>query len=87
MIAPHDAEPAPPVAVLIGLVSTEDADRIMETLAALANDRDHACEVVLVDRRQDQVSAEIGRRFPGVLLLPCPAEATLPAMRALAEIE
>lgn len=84
MIAPHDAEPAPPVAVLIGLVSTEDSDRILETLMALANDRDHACEVVLVDRRQDQVSAEIGRRFPGVLLLPCPADATLPAMRALA---
>ena len=84
MIAPHDAEPAPYVAVLIGLVSTEDVDRILETLAALANDGDHACEVVLVDRRRDQVSAEIARRFPGVLLLPCPADETLPAMRAMA---
>lgn len=84
MITPHDAESAPPVAVLIGLVSTEDGDRILETLAALAGDLDHACEVVLVDRRRDQVSAEIARRFPAALLLPCPADETLPAMRALA---
>lgn len=84
MIAPHAAEPAPPVAVLIGLVSTEDGDRILETLAALADDRDHACEVILVDRRRDQVSAEIARRFPDVLLVECSPGETLPAMRALA---
>lgn len=84
MIARHDAEPAPPVSVLIGLVSTEDGGRILETLRALADDRDHACEVILVDRRQDQVSAAIAQRFPEVLLIGCAADATLPAMRALA---
>jgi hypothetical protein len=84
MIAPHDAEPVPPVAVLIGLVSTEDGERILETLTALDDDRDHACEVVLVDRRGGQVSAEIARRFPQALLVGCPPEATLPAMRAQA---
>ena len=84
MISRRDAVSAPPVAVLIGLVSTEDGDRILETLTRLADDRDHACEVVLVDRRQDGVSAEIVRRFPEVLLVGCSAEETLPAMRARA---
>jgi hypothetical protein len=84
MIAPQDVEPTPPVAVLIGLVSTEDGDRILETLTALADDRDHACEVILVDRRGGQVSAEIARRFPQVLLVSCSPDETLPAMRALA---
>lgn len=84
MISPHDVESAPPVSVLIGLVSTEDGDRILETLTALADDRDHVCEVILVDRRHDKISVEIARRFPGVLLVGCSSGETLPAMRALA---
>ena len=84
MISGRDGDARPPVAVLIGRVSTEDGDRILETLTRLAQDRDHACEVILVDRRQDEVSAEITRRFPAVVLVPCPADETLPAMRALA---
>lgn len=84
MIAGRNAAATPPVAVLIGLVSTEDGDRILETLIRLAEDADHACEVILIDRRQDQISIEIARRFPEAWLEACPQDETLPAMRARA---
>jgi hypothetical protein len=73
------------VAVLIGLVSTEDRDRILETLESLATKQGEvACEVILVDRRKDDVSREIARRYPQVRLIPCPAGTTLPEMRTMA---
>lgn len=74
------------ISVLIGLVSTEDRARILETLAALEDGQDgHTCEVVLVDRRPDDgVAAEIRRRHPSVLLLRAKATASLPQMRTLA---
>jgi hypothetical protein len=85
MIVPAHAAPTPRVSVLIGLVSTEDRDRILETLDSLAQGQgEHRCEVVLVDRRQDQVSAEIARRFPDAQVIPCPAGTTLPEMREIA---
>lgn len=75
---------APPrVSVLIGLVSTEDGDRILETLAALKGEAE-PCEVVLADRRQDEVSRRIAERYPDVRMVPCAKETTLPEMRALA---
>lgn len=73
------------ISVLIGLVSTEDRSRILETLDALANKQGAvACEVILVDRRRDNVSEEIARRYPKVRLIPCPAHTPLPEMRTLA---
>jgi hypothetical protein len=75
----------PPVAVVIGLVSTVDRDRILETLAFLHEAQgDHCCEIVLADRRKDAVSAEIRRRYPQVQIIDCPANTTLPVMRTLA---
>lgn len=75
----------PKVAVVIGLVSTEDKERILETLASLDEKQGEiACEVVLADRRQDEISREIARRYPAVRMLPCPAGTTLPTMRTLA---
>jgi hypothetical protein len=85
MIVPARAASPPRVSVLIGLVSTEDRGRILETLDSLATRQgDHACEVVLVDRREDEVSAEIRRLYPEVEIIPCPAGTTLPEMRETA---
>lgn len=81
MIDPGRAE----VAVLIGLVSTEDGDRILQTLDALSTRQgDVCCEVILADRRQDHISKEIARRYPQVQIIPCPQDDTLPAMRTRA---
>ena len=81
MIDPQRA----PISVIIGLVSTEDRDRILETLDSLANRQgDLSCEVVLADRRQDDISREIVRRYPEVRFVPCGPDMPLPEMRTLA---
>lgn len=83
MIVAQSAKP--PIAVLIGLVSTEDRDRVLETLTSLHERQgDVACEVILADRRHDAVSAEIRRRFPQVPIVECGPGTTLPEMRTLA---
>jgi len=71
--------------IVIGLVSTEDRERILETLDALRNQRgDHSFEVILADRRDDRVSAVIRRDYPEVRLIDCPAETSLPELRTIA---
>lgn len=76
---------APTFSVIIGLVSTEDGERILETLAALsAQQGDHSYEVILADRKSDRISAEIADRFPGVKLIRCPADTSLPVLRTTA---
>lgn len=83
MIVISDAKP--PISVVIGLVSTEDRDRVLETLTSLHERQgDVACEVVLADRRRDAVSAEVRRRFPQVTIVDCPPTIALPEMRTLA---
>lgn len=73
------------ISVLIGRVSTEDTDRILETLASLANKQgETACEVIIADRLQDAVSTEIARVYPQVRILSCPTGTSLPEMRTLA---
>ncbi len=73
------------ISVVIGLVSTEDGTRILETLTSLHEKQgEHGCEVVLADRRCDAVSAEIRRRFPQVVIIECARTTTLPEMRTLA---
>jgi len=75
----------PAISIVIGLVSTEDGDRILETLTSLQEKQGaRQCEVVLADRRCDKVSAEIARRFPQVLIVQCANSTTLPEMRTLA---
>lgn len=75
----------PLFSVLIGRVSTEDGDRILETLASLqAQDGGLPHEVIVVDRLHDAVSDAIRVRFPEVRLLPCEAGLSLPRMRAQA---
>lgn len=75
----------PRISVIIGLVSTEDSERILETLGSLfRNQGEDSCEIVLVDRRRDAVSIEILRRYPNIKLIDCPASTSLPEMRAIA---
>ena len=76
---------SPLFSVLIGRVSTEDGERILETLEALRHqDCDLTREVVVVDRLNDTTSAAIRVRFPEVTLLACAPDASLPEMRAQA---
>ena len=74
----------PPLfSILIGRVSTEDGERIIETLESLRNqDAPLTREVIVVDRLDDAVSKVIGARFPEVKLLPCGRNASLPAAAA-----
>lgn len=71
--------------VLIGLVSTEDSSRILETLDALRNQEGgHGYEVLIGDRRNDNVSRQIASNYPEVTLIPRPARASLPELRTAA---
>ena len=84
IVSQQDAR-TPAVSVVIGLVSTVDRDRILETLAFLHEAQgDIACEVILGDRRQDKVSARIRQLYPQVVLIDCPPATTLPVLRTLA---
>ncbi|GMQ88734.1 MAG: hypothetical protein BMS9Abin09_0168 [Gammaproteobacteria bacterium] len=74
----------PDFSILIGVVSTEDSDRILETLESLRK-QEGSCsyEVILADRRND----DIGRRLddcPEVTRLVCNAGMSLPELRTLA---
>ena len=73
------------IAVVLGRVSTEDTDRVIETIEALdpavSGER---CEIVIADRLQDELSARIRRDFPQVRLIDCPPNMTLTEMRTLA---
>lgn len=71
--------------VLIGLVSTEDSDRILETLEALRRQQGtHTYEVVIGDRRNDEISRKIEENHPDAKLIHCPPEAALPELRTAA---
>ncbi len=75
----------PEFSILIGRVSTEDHRRVLEALDALrAQDVPIPYEVVIVDRRDDEVTAEIRENYPEVRLSVCPRTATLPEMRTVA---
>jgi hypothetical protein len=85
MIVSHGGKAPAPISVVIGLVSTEDGDRILETLQSLHERQgDDTCEVTLADRRKDAVSAEIRARYPQVAIVECDAGTTLPEMRTVA---
>ncbi len=75
----------PEFSILIGRVSTEDSDRILETLDALRAQRDGApYEVVVEDRLADAVTQRILAHYPEARLERCDRSTTLPAMRARA---
>lgn len=71
--------------ILIGLVSSEDRDRILETLESLHNQQGtHSYEVILADRRNDAISRTIAERYPEVHLVACAPDTSLPDLRAIA---
>lgn len=85
MIVAPSLNKVPPIAVVIGLVSTEDRDRVLQTLASLHERQgDVECEVVLADRRQDEISRQIRKDYPQVRIVDVPLFTTLPEMRTIA---
>jgi len=71
--------------ILIGLVSTQDRERIFEVLNAIQNQTGNlGYEVIIVDRCQDRISNAIDKRYPMVKRLTCSADTSLPAMHTLA---
>ena len=73
------------IAVVLGRVSTEDTDRVIETIVALDPAvSGEPCEIVIADRLQDAVTGRIRRDYPHVRLIDCPADMSLPEMRTLA---
>jgi len=75
----------PDFSIIIGLVSTQDRDRILETLQALRNQQgSHAYEVIIADRRDDPLSTRIDDGYPEVERVPCPPEMSLPELHRLA---
>ena len=73
------------IAVVLGRVSTEDTDRVIETIEALdpavSGER---CEIVIADRLQDGLTARIRSEYPDVRLIECPPGMALTEMRTLA---
>jgi hypothetical protein len=75
----------PRIAVVLGRVSTEDIDRVIETIEALDPAvSGEQCEIVIADRLQDRLTDRIRRGYPRVKLIDCPAKMALPEMRTLA---
>ncbi len=74
----------PMISVILGRVSTEDDDRVLETIAAFGKGSSVGYEIVIADRIRDAVSDRIRREFPAVRLIDCGPDTALPTMRALA---
>ena len=75
----------PDFSILIGMVSTEDERRILETLDILRQQQgNHSYEVIIGDRRNDDISAIISKNYPEVKLLPADANTSLPVLRTSA---
>lgn len=71
--------------VLIGLASTEDGSRILETLESLRKQEgEHTYEVIIGDRRNDGISRKIEKNYPEAKLIACPPRASLPELRTAA---
>jgi hypothetical protein len=76
---------APEFSILIGLVSSVDRGRILETLDSLRNQSgSHRYEVIIADRRQDDISSSIDTGYPEVQMIACPVQTSLPELRTRA---
>ena len=70
------------IAVVLGRVSTEDTDRVIETIEALdPASAGEWCEIVIADRLQDELTTRIRRDYPHVKVIDCPPDMTLTEMR------
>jgi hypothetical protein len=79
-------DPTPHFSILIPLVSSVDKELILEVLDALRNQAGETWryEVVLPDRRDDEVSAKIRRDYTEAKLIHVPLGTSIPAMLAQA---
>ncbi len=76
---------SPEFSILIGMVSTEDSDRILEALDILRKQAgSQTYEVIIGDRRDDEVGKKIDDGYPEVTRMACPANMSLPELRTLA---
>lgn len=73
------------ISVVIGRVSTEDSDRILETIASFrAGAEGIVYEIVIVDRMLDTLNLRLANDFPEVVHIECESELSLPEMRTMA---
>ena len=73
---------SPTFSILIGMVSTEDEQRVLETLDSLRHQQGHhRYEVIISDRRNDAVSANIDKNYPEVKRLSADTGTSLPVLR------
>lgn len=73
------------ISVVIGRVSSEDSDRILETIVGFragAEGLDY--EIVIVDRMNDALSLQLANDFAEIKHISCAAELSLPEMRTIA---
>lgn len=85
MCPKSETTPSVTFSVLIGMVSTEDDDRILETLDELRRQEgDATYEVIIGDRRDDEIGRRIDAGYPEVRRIPAPAGTDLPTLRTLA---
>lgn len=80
-----NALPSIEISVVIGRVSTEDSERILETIVGFRAEAEGiAYEIVIVDRMKDALSQQLANDFPEVKHITCAAELSLPEMRTVA---
>jgi len=79
------SDDSPEFSILIGLVSTEDSDRILEAIESLRKQEgSHTYEVIIADRRHDEISRRLDADYPEVQRIACPPQMSLPELRTLA---
>jgi len=79
------ADAVPVFSILIGLVSTEDSERILQVLESLRHQQgSYKYEVIIADRRHDAVSSRLDKDYPAVKRIVCPADMSLPELRTTA---
>lgn len=75
----------PTFSIIIGLVSTEDTNRILEVIESLySQEGNHSFEIIIADRVHSTVSDTISTSYPDITLFLCPASMSLPMLRTLA---
>jgi hypothetical protein len=85
MTSRHVHRPSVSSSVLIALVSTQDADRIFETLDALREQEGAGSfEVVIADRCDDERGKRIDAEYPLVQRIVCPPTTSIPELRLTA---
>lgn len=70
--------------IVVGRVSTEDQDRVLQLVQSLFNQTGSPVfEVIIVDRLHDKISETLKTLDPRVIWIGCPSVQALPAMRQM----